>query len=236
MSVDVLKKNLKDLVDELKKLHEKEIEQLLTENEAALLSNEFENKLKEADPEIVFEFLLVLPGSLFTKIIEKFGSVISEKIMHASTKVIARIFDQLPHDLRKQFNRAFREPIMNYLKNQRIQDLTIMIYNISPPSRSGAFSMLRPVIIDKNFATKILETSLEDLEAFISVLSEDLRKVLITKQEEVFMGSDFGQKLKEASNEEIVNLLRWFPKNMYNKFIEVHKSVLEEKGLRLSPE
>ena len=226
--------SLKGIVEELRKLGSRGIQDFFSANEDKIFSNEFEEKLKTADPADVFDFMLLIPANYFARFLDNFGHIISEKIANADIRSVAKIFDQLPKDLRKEFNARFRNIITDYVEKLSIPDMVTMINNVSAPARPGLLSPMKPILFNPQFKEKILEVSISDLENFISTLPEDIRKQFLSKHKEVFLSDEFGKKLKEASNEEITNLvLRWFTGDLYNRFVTKHKAILEEKGLRL---
>ncbi len=231
--MNLLDKELKDLNQELEGLTDRDRLNLINKNKDKLFSEEFYKKLKESEPADVIDFILILPAEIFGEVLDQFGDVIAEKIDKADIKTIAKIFDKLPKDLRKEFNSRFMKNLMEYSRRLSIRDIVSMIHNVSAPSRPGLLSPMRSFIFSKDFDNKILESDLSELEEFISVLPDDIRKQFFSKHKELLLSDAFGKKLKEADKEEITNLvLRWFPQDLYRAFVEQHKNILSEKGLK----
>lgn len=232
--MSIFEKELEYINNELGKMSDKERNELITKNKDYIFSENFYEKLNKSSPRNVIEFILLLPPNIFSEFLDHHGDVIAYKIEKADIKTIAKIFDQLPKDLRKEFNSRFMKNLMNYAKKLSIPDIITMIHNVSAPSRPGLLSPMRSIIFSKNFEERIFETSISELEQFISVLPDDLRKQFFSKHKEAFLSEKFSEKIKQASREEITNLvLRWFPQDLYREFIKKHERVLQDKGLKL---
>ncbi len=232
--MSIFEKELKHIVDELKNLAEKEKNDILLKHRDEIFSEKFYSKLKEASPSEFIEFMLLLPPKIFTDFLDQYGDVIVEKIDKADIRTIAKIFDQLPKDLRKEFNSRFMKNLMNYARKLTISDIITMIHNVSAPSRPGLLSPMRSIMFSKDFEEKILGSTLYELEQFISVLPDDIRKQFFSRHRKVFLSDEFSEKIKQADKEEITNLvLRWFPQDLYREFVKKHEKVLSEKGLKL---
>lgn len=236
MASDIINKSIRELVDELLKLDEKKREEFFKANEGSLFGSEMEQKLRSASSSDVIDFVLLVPPPFFIKALETFATIISEKILEAKPTDIAKIFNVLTKDQRKQFTSRFMQPLTNFAKRLSIRDIINMILNVSSPSRPGLLSPMRPILFNPEFKKRILSSNLSELEEFISVLPDNIRSQLLKKHKDAFLSDDFEALIKSASREEITNLLlRWFPKDLYNEFIEKHKDVLSEKELKLQP-
>ncbi len=233
MTNEILEKDLATIVLDLKNRGETERAAFLRDNKDAIISASFADKLKNASPQDVIEYLLLLPNDIFVTTLDQFTDIIAEKLSKAPVRVFARIFNELPKDLRKQFTSRFMDVIVTYVRGRSMSELLSLIYNLSPPSRPGLLSPIRPYLFGKDFQEKIIESSLEDLEAFLSVLPGDIRGKLVTQHKDTFLSDEFGRKIEKASSDEIIKILRWFPKDVYNAFLEKHGEILKQKGLRL---
>jgi len=232
--MSIFEKELKYIIDELRRLSDRERNELITKHKDEIFSEKFYSKLDESSPSDVIEFMLLLPQDSFTDFLDQYGDVIADKIEKADIRTIAKIFDQLPKDLRKEFNSRFMKNLMNYGKKLSISDIITMIHNVSAPSRPGLLSPMRSIMFSKDFEEKIFGSSIGELEQFISAFPDDLRKQFFSKHREAFLSEKFSEKIIQASREEITNLvLRWFPQDLYREFVRRHEKVLQEKGLKL---
>jgi len=198
-----------------------------------LLKDEFKQVLSDLSNEEFVSLIISIPPARFGEFIEKFGDIISEKIKKLDIKSYARLINELPGEVRKTFNKKFFSVMRDFVKDKKLRDILKMLYSVIPPTRSSLLSPWRPVMFSKDFQEKLLNTSLEELEAFLSTAPEDIRRQILRKHSNLFLSEEFRKKLKEAKTEEIVNLLRWFPKDLYDKFIQTHKDIFEERGLKL---
>ncbi|MHA1616319.1 MAG: hypothetical protein ACTSX9_03315 [Candidatus Njordarchaeales archaeon] len=234
MSIDIKSLTINELTGFLEKMSEKDKESVIQQYRDYLLGEEFKTKLKSTNGDALLSLILALPEKLFVDFISAHEDVIAEKLSEVSAGSVAKIFEMLPVHLRKEFNRRFRTHLEQRIRKMTLDEILKMIYNVSPPNRSSLLSPIKPYLMSLEFSKIILDIELEKFEEFLSVLPEDIRTSLIKRHKGTILSEEFKEKIRNSSNEAIVNVLRWFPDNIYKEFIDKFKDVLEEKGLKLA--
>lgn len=230
---DIRALSIEELKDLLGKANHEEKNNIVKQYKDYLLGDELKKKLEVTNANVVIDIMLSLPEDFFPDFISAHEEVIAQKILEVEPNTIAKIFETLSTPMRKEFNRRFRIVVENRVRKMGLRDILRMIYNVSPPNRSSLLSAIKAYLMHPDFETILLKEDLETLEEFLSVLPEDTRTSLVKRHKNFLLGDKFGEKVREASNEAIVNVLRWFPKDIYDEFVRTFKSILEEKGLRL---
>ncbi len=211
---------IRELLDRLEKASTKEYQTLLGQISEEVLKDEIRDELGKSAFRDIVDLLVILPEQTFNEFIEKFSDIIVKKIGEGKPEDFGRLFEGLSKAKRKAFSRNFRSYVSKRLSLFSLQEIIKMIYSVVPATRETLLSQYKEIMMRPDFTKTLLETPIDVLAEFLSVMPESARRSLINRHKNFFLSDEFISKLKNADSDSRAMLLRWLPADLLSRIME----------------